>query len=452
MSAVASRCWLNLSLLVLALSVQALPIVAMGAQGEEDKDERQYADVKTRQRHAVGRACAAELEKYQSLFRGEQTPQAAQLKPMVEKLATLPDGVCATSYEKSQVYNLLGYSHYALEEYSRAVDSYLAMIAEPDADERQVVATRYTVAQLYFMMENYAGAARQLERWQAEVGVVSGDGRVLLAQAYYHLARKADALKLVNAVVSETLAAGKVPKESWWSLQRVLYYERGEYNRVVAILKQLVTHYPRDSYWQQLGGVYGLLERRGDQLAVSDLRRLQGQLQGERQWLSLAYLYLGADVPFRAAKVLAQALEAGEVESTAKNLETLGTAWLKARETRRALPVLQRAARLSDSGAIAARLASAYLDLDDNRAAVREARNALRKGGLDRPALTRLNLGAALVNLNCYRQAQPVFQAASGDKALGKTAQQWMDYVEREGARRDRLIESGADLAGCPLE
>ena len=115
------------------------------------------------------------------------------------------------------------------------------------------------------------------------------------------------------------------------------------------------------------------------------------------------------------------------------------------------MPALQRAANLSDSGAIASRLASAYLDANDNSAAVREARNALRKGDLSRPALTRLTLGAALVNLNCHREAEPVFEAAAADQNVRKTARQWLQYVRSEAARREKLMEMDADIAGCQL-
>ncbi|WP_461480602.1 tetratricopeptide repeat protein [Porticoccus sp.] len=441
---------IRMALLLLLLGQGSQVATAVAAE-EASADKQKYAKVKTRQRQAVGQVCAAKLENIQALLQAESSPQPERLKQLVTTLRALPDSGCSSSSEKSQVYNLLGYSYYSLEQYALAIDSYLAMIAEPDVDERQKTATRYTVAQLYFMGEDYDQAARQLELWQAEATVVSGDGRVLLAQAYYQLNRKSESLKLVNAVVDETLTAGRLPKEGWWSLQRVLYYERQDYPRVVAILKQLLSHYPRPGYWQQLGGLYGQLERRGDQLAVTDLQRLQKQLSSERQWLSLAYLYLGEEVPFRAARVLEQGMAAGEVEASAKNLETLGSAWLQARETRRALPVLQRAANLSDSGAIAARLASAYLDVDDNSAAVREARSALRKGGLSRPGLTQLTLGAALVNLQCYRQAEPVFRQAAEDEKLRNSAEQWLRYVRGEGARREKLLESGADLAGCQL-
>ncbi|TNE83908.1 MAG: hypothetical protein EP334_00240, partial [Gammaproteobacteria bacterium] len=175
------RCWLQL--LMLALLIPGLPAVAIAADEAKEQDQRQYANVKTRQRQAVGQACATRLEKIQQVFQGETAPPSAQLKQLLVELKGLTEKVCASSYEKSQVYNLLGYSYYSLEQYSRAVDSYLAMIAEPDVDERQKASTRYTIAQLYFLLEKYAEAAKQLEQWQLEATVVSGDGRVLLAQA-----------------------------------------------------------------------------------------------------------------------------------------------------------------------------------------------------------------------------------------------------------------------------
>lgn len=419
------------------------------AVSEEAAESRQYQDTKTRQRQAVGQACANQLEPVQALLQGDTTPSRTQLAGLVEQLHDLLERTCTSSYEKSQVYNLLGYSHYSLEQYSRAIDNYLRMLAEPEVDDRQKVATRFTVAQLYFMQEDYDRAVRQLELWLTEAPEPRSDGRILLAQAYYYLKRQDESLRLVNQVVAEVLSSGKVPKESWWSLQRMLYYERGENQKVVAVLKQLVTHYPHPRYWQELGGIFGQLERSGDQLAVMDLLHLQRQLKDQRQLLSLAYLYLGADVPFRAARILDEGMKNGIIEPTAKNLETLGGAWQLARETDKALPVLQRAANVSDSGAIASRLASAYLDANDNAATVREARNALRKGDLSRPGLTRLTLGAALVNLNCYWEAEPVFQAAAADEKIRKTAQQWLQYIRSEAARRDQLMENGAAIAGC---
>jgi len=244
-------------------------------------------------------------------------------------------------------------------------------------------------------------------------------------------------------------------------LQKVLYYEKSDnknggnkkYNnkKVVSILKQLITHYPKHLYWHQLGGMYGQMEENNHRLASLDILYLDKALTKNRDLLSLAYLYLGADVPYRAAQIIEQGIEQKIIESDAKNLELLGGAWQQARETQKALEPLQQAAIKSDTGEIWSRLAMVYLDLDENAQAVKAARNALKKGQLKYPSYTQMTLGNALVNLNCYRKATDIFAKAAENKKSEKTAKQWRTYVLGEADRRDSLIESGANIEGCQL-
>jgi tetratricopeptide (TPR) repeat protein len=335
------------------------------------------------------------------------------------------------------------------------------MIAEPDVDPRQKIDTHYTLAQLYMMQENYPFAARQLEIWMASSDVVSNDGKILLAQVYYELDKKPEALILVNQAIDSVSTKGHTPKESWWVLQKVLYYEQAgnknarnkKYNnkKVISILKQLITHYTKQLYWHQLGGMYGQMEENSHRLASLDILYLDKALTKSRDLLSLAYLYLGADVPYRAAQIIEQGIEQKNIEENAKNLELLGGVWQQARETQKALEPLKQAAEKSETGETWSRLAMVYLDLDENTQAVNAAKNALKKGQLKYPSYTQITLGNALVNLNCYRKAAEVFGTAAKYKKSQKTAKQWQTYVLGEADRRDSLIESGAEINGCQL-
>jgi tetratricopeptide (TPR) repeat protein len=242
-------------------------------------------------------------------------------------------------------------------------------------------------------------------------------------------------------------------------LQKVLYYEgtgnkngrNKKYNnkKVISILKQLITHYPKHLYWYQLGGMYGQMEENSHRLASLDILYLNKALTKSRDLLSLAYLYLGADVPYRAAQIIEQGIEKKIIEENAKNLELLGGAWQQARETQKALEPLKQAAEKSETGETWSRLAIVYLDLDENTHAVHAAKNALKKGQLKYPSYTQITLGHALVNLNCYRKAADVFGTAAKYKKSEKTARQWQAYVLGEADRRDGLIESGAKIASC---
>jgi tetratricopeptide (TPR) repeat protein len=495
-----SKClrWLLLSS-VLTISPLGLPIVSglnLGigfAYGEETNtesekaDKRKYQNAKTRKRQSVGQKCAAKLEAVQNALSGEgesgeseggeSEPNNQQLSGLIAQLKGFMTKSCSSSYEKSQVYNLLGYVNYSLDDYPKATTSYRAMVAEPDVDERQKIDTYYTLAQLYFMLEDYHSAAQQLEAWMAASAIVSPDGKVLLAQAYYQLDRKAEALKLVSSAVESVEAKGGIPKEHWWSLQKALYFEKPillgktkgsqgklkgssnkteyyknkDYQKVVSILKKLITYYPSHSYWHQLGGMYGQVEKEGHRLASLDILYLDKALTKSQDLMSLAYLYLGGDVPFRAAQIIEEGMKQGVIERSGKNMETLGGAWQQARETKKALVALEEAAKLSDKGAIWSRLSMVYLDLNEHAKAVHTARNALKKGNLKKPSYTQMTLGNALVNLHCYEDAIEVFRDVAKNQKGRVTAGKWVEYVSGEATRRDRLIESGANISGCRL-
>lgn len=408
-----------------------------------DKDERKYADVQTRKRQSVGQACGKKLEEAQPLIEAERWAQAQTVLESAQSKA------CQSGYEKSQVWNFLGYVYYSRERFRDAINAYGKVIAEPETDDLLKTNTRYTVAQLYFVLEDYANAAKYLEQWMKESDAVGADGKVLLAQAYYQLNRKNDALRYIEQAINEWEKKGKTPKENWWGLQRVIYYEKKDYRQVVTVLKKLIRHYPKYSYWRQLGGMYGELNQDINQLVAMELGYLVGNLTKEQELRGLASLFIGAEAPYLAAKVLDKGIKDGLVNANAQNLEMLGQAWQLAQESKRALTVFEKASSLSGKGEISARLAGVYLDLGEDVKAIQSARAALNKGGLKRGDLTYMALGSAQLNLHCYPEARRAFVEAAKDKRSAKYANQWIEYADREGDRRERLRESGANLTGC---
>ena len=414
------------------------------AHAAEDADSAgKYDQVKTRKRHAVGQRCGDKLEQVQAELAGERWSQARSL------LMAALDSACRSSYEKSQVWNFLAYAYYSMDNFKEAINSYKKVIAEPETDERLKTSVYYSIAQLYFAVEDYENAARFLETWMQESDVVGADSKVLLAQAYYQLNRKTESLKFVGEAIDDWRKKGKTPKESWWGLQRVLYYDQKDYRRVVGVLKNLIKHYPKYSYWRQLGGMYGELDQGTNQLIANEVLYLAGVELQEKELLGLAYLFMGADSPYLAAKVVEKGIEDSVIQVTARHMEFLGQVWQQAREGDKARAALEQAAKLSDQGKIWARLAGVYLDIGEDAKAVRASRNALSKGGLTRNDLTYMVMANAQLNLNCYDEAIKAFEKAAEDKRSSKFADKWIEYSRREGRRREKLIEMGAKIQGC---
>lgn len=423
-------------------------VVGTAAVAAEEKKEPKYKNVKTRQRQAVGAKCAKALEKVQGVLEEEQWSESLM---QLNNIEANPK-TCASDYEQTQIWKFQGYVHYSLEDFGSAIRSYRKVINGAGTPPELRLDTRYTLAQLFTVEERYTEAAKELEIYMQESTIVGADAKVLLAQIYYQLERKRDSLRILEEAITDVESKGILPKEGWWSLQRVLYYEKGDYKRVVSILEKLLKHYPKWTYWKQIGGMYGELERESDRLVATEVVYLNNQLDKESQVMSMAYMYLGAEVPYRAAKIIEKGMSDKIIERNAKNLEILGTAWYQSKDLNKALKALESASRFSDKGNLQSRLAGIYLDLGRDKEAYKASVKAAKKGGVKRPDANYLVMGNALINLHCYKDAISAFQKslkAAKDKKSKRYPKQWIQYADAEGTRLGKLRDVGATVPSC---
>ncbi len=435
-----------LPLMVTVADPQA--VLSTSAVAAEEKKEPKYKDVKTRQRQSVGAKCAKALEKVQVVLEEENWSESLNMLVNIESSTK----TCKSDYEQTQIWKFKGYVYYSLDDFNGAIRSYRQVINGAGTPPELRLDTRYTLAQLYTVEEKYALAAKELETWMSEATIIGNDARVLLAQIYYQLNRKSESLTMLEAAIDDVESKDILPKEGWWGLQRVLYYEKNNYKRVVSILEKLVTHYPKWSYWKQLGGMYGELEREDDRLVATEVVYMNNQFDKESQVMSMAYMFLGAEVPYRAARIIEKGINDEIIERNAKNLEVLGTAWYQSKDLKKALKALERASKYSDKGNLQSRLAGIYLDLGRDKEAYRASQRAAKKGGVKRPDANYLVMGNALINLHCYKDAIKAFQKslkAAKDKKSKKYPQQWIRYADTEGTRLSKLRDVGAKVPSC---
>jgi len=383
-------------------------------------------------------------EVYEKLSVAQQAAEAnkfAEAKTALDALVREYSGKKQlNSYELANVYNFYAFIYYSQENYQEAIRSYEKVLAQQDIPEAMEIGTRYSLAQLYFVIEDYAKAAQALEAWFRVAPNPAPDAYILLAQANYQLKQYDKALQNVQKGMAEAEKRNQEPKENWWLLMRVLYYEKGDIKKTTEILEILAKKWPKKDYFVQLSGMYGELKQDKKQLAAMETAYLSGWVAGERELVNMAYLYLGGDAPYKAARVLEKGLKAKQIEPTAKNLELYGIALRQARENKRAVVELERAAGLANDGEMWSRLANIYLDLDNNGKAAEAARKSINLGGGRRPDNTRIVLGMALYNLGKYKEAKNAFAEARKDKRSEKIASQWLKFLDTE-------IEREAELA-----
>ena len=329
------------------------------------------------------------------------------------------------SYELANVYNLYAFIHYSREDYGKALKAYEEVVAQPDIPLAMEINTRYTIAQLYFVQEDWKRGIDALLKWFDMTDTPNANAYVLLSQGYYQLKDYDKALFNVVKAISMYDEKGKLPKEQWYNLARFLYFEKGDIPKTVETLETLLKHYPKKQYWVQLSHMYD-----------------QGMLDKSTEQVTMAYLYLNADVPYKAAKVLDKGLQDGSIEDKSKNWEVAGNAWRQAQEVKKAIPAMEKAAAKAETGELYARLGTIYLDGDQNEKAITAINRGLSKGGVKRPDTARLILGMAYFNTKQYEKARTAFQAAARDERSAKYASQWMKYMDTEIERQQSLAES----------
>ena len=401
------------------------------AQSNEKSDERE-----TRKTPAMRE------QTYKKLSESREFAEVEQYGEALDVLNRMMERGGLNSYEAAQAYNFYGFIYFSQERFQDAVRAYQNVLAQENLPIALETATIYSLAQLFFAIEDYEQAIVMINRWLAQAEDPGPEPYILLAQAYYQKKQFAEAIKPVETAIQIAAADGKPPKERWLLLLRVFYFELGDYDKVAEILHQLLVMNPKREYWIQLSGIYGEREQPRRQLLAYKMAYLQGMLTKGREIVTLSQLYLQAEVPYKAGVVLEKGLNDGLVEKNARNYRLLSQAWTLAREDSKAIPTLIQAARLSDDGELDIRLARAYANLGQWSQAADAATQAIAKGGLRRSDQANILLGMSLYNLDRYQQAISAFRAAREDERSRRDAARWITHIGSEQQRQASLREA----------
>jgi len=403
------------------------------AQEEKKKEQRE-----------TRRTPALRNKVYEKLAEAQAAAEAKDFNTAAKVL----DGMIASggkkalnSYELANVYNLYAFIYYSREDYAKALKAYENVVKQPDIPVAMEVNTKFTIAQLYFVQEEWQKGINALLEWFKVTESPNANAYVLLSQGYYQIKDYNKALLNVEKAISMYVAKDKIPKEQWYNLARFLYFEKNDIGKTVDTLEILLKYYPKKQYWVQLSHMYGEQKKESQQLSAMETAYVQGMLDKGTEQVTMAYLYLNGDVPYKAAKVLDKGIKNKSVEGTSKNYEILGNAWRQAQEVKKAIPAMEQAAAKSNKGELYARLGNVYLDGDQYKKAISSINKGLSRGGVKRPDNARLILGMAYFNVKEYDKAREAFKAAGRDERSEKYASQWIKYMDSELLRQRSLAD-----------
>jgi len=388
------------------------------------------------------------IQKAQELVDAEDYPGALK---MLNNLYN-PDKL--TEYEQANVLNYIGFIYYNMEDMANAIRTYERLLAIPSLEPQMAKQTTFTMAQLLTVEENYAKALVALDKWFILETNPAPEPFVLKAQIHYNLDQFKAMIQPIENAMQVARNRDKPVKESWWGLLNFAYFQEENYEKVRDIQKILLESWPKARYWKSLAGAFTELGEDDKLIYAYDAAFTQGMLVTGPEFVTMAQLYLQAEVPYKAAKLLEEKMTAGTVEKNAKNYRLLSQAWMLAMEDNKAIPALMSAAALSTDGEVDARLANSYLNVGDYANCVASARNAVRKGGLKSPDNIQISLGMCLYNQQKYGESTTAFREAAKAPRSKRTSDQWIRVInaEIERNRQIRLAEEAAQKKRKEIE
>ena len=426
-----------------------LGVLAMGnAMAQERATEEDRAKTKTKQAQAVSKEVYERIQKAQEMVDEKNYNGALKL------LNNLYNPEKLTEYEQANVLNYLGFVYYNKDDINNAIRTYERMLAIPTLEPQMAKQTTFTMAQLLTMQEQYAKALTTIDKWFLLEPNPAPEPFILKAQILYNLNRYQSMVEPIENAMRIARERDKPVKEDWYGLLNFAYFQQENYRKVRDIQKILIQNWPKARYWKSLAGAFTELGEDEKLIYAYDAAHTQGMLEKEAEFVTMAQLYLQAEVPYKAGKLLEEKMSAGVVSKNEKNYRLLSQAWMLSMEDEKAIPALQQAAQRSSDGDLDLRLANAYLNLGNYSECVKSANNAARKGGLKNPDNMQISLGMCLYNLKKYSDAKAAFRQAAKVPRSKRTADQWIKVIDAdlERNRQIRLAEEAARKKRQELE
>ncbi|WP_430008926.1 tetratricopeptide repeat protein [Methylophaga lonarensis] len=364
---------------------------------------------------------------YRVLSAAQEKMEAQQYTQAERDLQALLRDISSGSYDAAVVRQTLGYLYSETGDYARAASTFREALASealpPDVNHN----LRFNLAQLLIAADNYREGIAELERWMQNEASPSDNAYLLLATAYYRLPDYQKSIDTIRILINRT----SQPKEEWYRLQLASHMELNQYRAATSLLETMVSRYPyQKNYWDQLAALYMQQEQQFRSLAVHSLTmRMDLGDANTLQRIIDMYRYLG--IPYKAARMLEQAMADGVIARNFEQQKRLADSWLAARELGRAIEVLSSIATQDQTGETGFQLARLQINEErwtDALATLQQVEPMLESERLRGELL--LLKGMAYFNLGDYLQARTQFSQAVAFERQRNQAGQWLRHVD----------------------
>ena len=406
-----------------------------GLAQEEGSEQQKFKRVE-----ALSEKVHRRLSKAQEAMEADDYAAAEALLGEITELRGL------TPYELAQANRFYGFLYLRQEDDANAINAFLRII---ESNGPEVIGagtyneTIWTLAQLYIRVENYTEAVRFARQWLDSQENPAPRQYMILAMAHFALDQWREALDVLTLAIDKAKATGVEIEENWWRYMLAAHWELEQYPEALDITKIQVTQWPKKNYWNQLQGLYGVVEDEQRQLAAFWCMHDQGLLESSSELVGMARLFMLAENPYKAGVLLQEGLDGGSIEAKAANYRLLAQAWQLAREDRKAVDPLRKAAEseedAEEKGILYLRLAETHHALSEYDQCAAAVRRALSEGEIKSEGRAYVLLGQCLLEQEKFDEASNAFTRAIRDSETRRIATLWHSRVTSVAKRLEDI-------------
>lgn len=315
------------SLIALSASVVTTATFVASAQAQEPVEGRQF-----------GSAAGQMVNDAQTLAQSDQF--GAAISKLNEAIA-IPN---LNAYERSTVYTMLGHYYYEQDNVSQAIANNRNAINAGGLMPNENTSLEKNIAQLLIANGQYVEGAQALEAWVRKTGDRDPKNTTYIMQAWVQAEQYRQALPWAE----QWFNAASPKERKHFDLLNFIYNDLGMQGRQADIIKEMIVRWPEDAtLWENWISLLAQGGREQDAFEVNKMRYLAGTMTSESDIKKIVEYYQYYEMPFQAAVILEKEMNAQRVTQNADNLVRLSDLFRQAREYKRALPILKRAAESS---------------------------------------------------------------------------------------------------------
>ena len=344
----------------------------------------------------------------------------------LEKLAKVP----MNRHEESLVQQTFGFVYIQLDRPQDALKAFEKSLEIGMLPGDVIQGLRYSLAGLYTAEGQYQKAIDTMRLWFQYEEDPKAEAYMMIASSFAELEKLESALPYVQKAISKA----EKPNENWYMLELAIHVEANRYREGAGVLRRMLAIWPeRPRLWDMLASINLELGNDREALDVMMVAYNSGFLDEESKILPVVQLNMLLEIPHVAGRILETELANGNVEENKKNLDTLLSAWIDAREYDKAVAVIDKLGTMTGDGKYFMQKASIHNELGNWEQAASSARQAI-DAGVEEPTDAYMLAGTAYAEMERFQDAINAFRSAkqSGDAQERANADSWIAFVEEK--------------------